>query len=158
MAHELTKYRDLVTALIDYYLDSRVVDYQTDSFDSASHFNKLKADVQTYFERGDLDELRHLFHGLSEMHVDNMSLHINDYLFEKTGLAVDIIDEYIAHIELIISRGKIESDTEYLEMNSFIDKLYCDPESNREKIVIIRGLMDNYIQKSTVRGQGKIIG
>jgi len=48
---EFIKYRDLVLATIEYYLDNKLMQIKTADFDSTEHFKELKTQVEEHFHK-----------------------------------------------------------------------------------------------------------
>lgn len=58
---ELEKYRDLVLASIDYFLDNKKLHFKTPDFDSIEHFKGLKVQTIEHFQKGRLTKLKQCF-------------------------------------------------------------------------------------------------
>lgn len=58
---ELQKYRDLVLATLDYYLDNKVMQIKTADFDSTEHYKGLKIQTEEHFQKGRLTRLKQWF-------------------------------------------------------------------------------------------------
>ena len=82
---ELLKYRLLVLATIDYYLENKLLQVTTADFNSESHFGDLKKHVELFFQKGSLGRLKQWFRDLSEMQLEGRDLKFNQYLKDKTG-------------------------------------------------------------------------
>jgi hypothetical protein len=55
---ELTKYRDLVLATLDYYLENNVMQIKTADFDSTEHYKGLKIQTEEHYQKGRLTRLK----------------------------------------------------------------------------------------------------
>ena len=73
---ELNKYRDLVIATIDYYLENNLLNVKTEDFDSNEHFKNLNLVTEENFQNGRLSKLKQHFRDLTEMFVET-----NDFNF-----------------------------------------------------------------------------
>jgi hypothetical protein len=51
---ELTKYRELVLATLDYYIDKKEMHIKTVGFDSAQHYQSLKIQTEEHYQKGRL--------------------------------------------------------------------------------------------------------
>jgi len=69
-AAELTKYRDLVLATIDYYLDNQPIKIKTADFDTDKHYNYLKTQTAEHYQKGRLTRLKQWFRDLKKMYVE----------------------------------------------------------------------------------------
>lgn len=87
---ELAKYRDLILATLDYYLDNNVMQIKTADFDSTEHYKGLKIQTEEYYQKGRLTRLKQWFRDLTEMQVETVDLKFNKYLQDKTKYNIDI--------------------------------------------------------------------
>ena len=51
---ELQKYRDLVLATLDYYIDDKKMLFKTADFDSSEHYKGLKIQTEEHYQKGRL--------------------------------------------------------------------------------------------------------
>lgn len=51
---ELVKYRDLVLATLDYYIDNKEMQIKTADFDSTEHYIGLKTQTTEHYQKGRL--------------------------------------------------------------------------------------------------------
>ena len=95
---ELIKYRDLVLATIDYYLDNQLMKIKSADFDSTDHFKSLKLQTQEHFEKGRLTQLKQWFRDMIEIQVETGDLKFNKYLQDRTKYEIDIFNSYFQRI------------------------------------------------------------
>ncbi len=76
---ELEKFRDLVLATLDYYLDNKDIQIKTADFDSIEHYKKLKIQTEENYQKGRLTILKQWFRDLTEMQVETRDLKFNEY-------------------------------------------------------------------------------
>jgi hypothetical protein len=140
---ELAKYRDLVLATLDYYIENKIMEIKTPDFDSTVHFQSLKSQTTEHFERGRLTKLKQWFHDLTEMQIEIRDLKFNEYLRNKTGLDIDIFRDYFERINKIVERGKITTDNQFYDIKNMVDYLcQTDPIDDKQIDILNRLLID----------------
>lgn len=77
---ELTMYKDLVFATLDYYVENKEVQIKTADFDSTKHYKGLKIQTAEHYQKGRLTRLKQWFRDLTEMQVETGDLKFNKYL------------------------------------------------------------------------------
>ena len=147
---ELRKYRDLVLATIDYYLDNEVMQVKTADFDSEEYYKHLKEQSQEHFRKGRLTKLKQWFRDLTEMQVESGDLEFNKYLQNKTGYEIDILKSYFQRAEKIIAGGKITSDNQFYDITMLVDKLCQAEPVDTEKIEMLNKLLSDYERRRTM--------
>lgn len=91
---QLIKYRELVLATIDYYLDNQLMKIKSVDFDSTEHFKSLKLQTQELYKKGRLTRLKQWFRELTEMQIETGDLKFNKYLQDRTHSDIDIFKSY----------------------------------------------------------------
>jgi hypothetical protein len=86
--HELTKFRDLVLATIDYLSETSSLRVKTDDFDSNEHLELLKKQALELFNKGRLTKLKQWFRDMTEMEVESRNLKFNKYLQKRLGMTL----------------------------------------------------------------------
>ena len=124
---ELSKYRDLVLATIDYYLNSKGLQIKTADFDSQEHYKGIKIQTEEHYQKGRLTRLKQWFRDLTEMQVEMGDLKFNKYLQDKTKYDIDIFKSYFQRIDKVIEKGKITTDNQFYDINMMVDQL-CQTE------------------------------
>lgn len=142
---ELSKYRDLVLATLDYYLDK----IKTADFDSDEHYNGLKIQTEEHYQKGRLTRLKQWFRDLTEMQVETGDLKFNKYLQDKTKYDIDIFKSYFQRIDKVIEKGKITTDNQFYDINMMVDQLCQTEPVDNEKIGILNRLLSEYEQRKT---------
>ena len=143
---ELVKYRDLVAATLDYYLDNGVARIKTADFDSDAHYRSLKEQATEHFQKGRLSKLKQWFRDLTDMQRENRDLKFNHYLKMKTGLDVNIFQEYYDRIEKIVAKGKITTDNQFRDVSLLVDNLSQAKPVEIKKIETLNTLLRDYEQ------------
>ncbi len=146
---ELEKYRDLVLATIDYYLDKVVIQIKTEDYDYYQYFNGFKSQTEEHFQKGRLSRLKQWFSELSEMPIENRDLKFNEYLKNKTKYDIDIFQAYYQRIDKIIEKGKITSDSQFYDVNSMVNQLCQTEPADNNRIGILNKLLINYEQRKS---------
>ena len=146
-ASELKKYRELVLASIDYYLENPLMRIKTPDFDSDEHYKFLKAQTEIYFQKGSLTRLKQWFRDLTEMQIETGDLKFNRYLQDKTQYDIDIFKSYFQRIEKVISKGRITSDNQFYDLNIAVDQLCQIEPVDKETIEILNKLLSDYEQR-----------
>lgn len=146
---ELKKYRDLVLATIDYYLDNKEIQIKTANFDSVEHYERLKTQTEENFQKGRLTRLKQWFRDLTEMQVETRDLKFNKYLKDKTKYDTDIFKSYFLRVDKVIEKGQITIDHQFYDIKIMVDQLcQTDPIDNK-KIEILNRLLSDYEQRKS---------
>ena len=143
---ELQKYRDLVLATIDYYLDNKELHIKTADFDSQKHYEGLKIQTEEHYQKGRLTRLKQWFRDLTEMQVETGDLKFNKYLQDKTKYDIDIFKSYFQRVDKVIEKGKITTDNQFYDINIMVDQLCQTEPVDNEKIEILNRLLREYEQ------------
>ena len=137
---ELQKYRALVLATLDYYLDHKEYQFQTPDFDSIEHYKGLKTQTEDHFQKGRLTRLKQWFRDLIEM-VETGDLKFNKYLKDKTKYEIDIFRSYFHRVDKVIAKGKITTDNQFYDINMMVDQLCQTEPVDNKKIEILNKLL-----------------
>ncbi len=146
---ELEKYRALVLATIDYYLDNKEFQFKTEDFDSVEHYKGLKAQAEENFQKGRLTRQKRLFRDLTEMQVEACDLKFNKYLQDKTKYDIDIFKSYFQRVDKVIERGKITTDDQFYDINAIVDQLCHTELIDKEKIELLNSLLSEYEERKS---------
>lgn len=146
---ELSKYRDLVLATLDYYLDNKGLQIKTADFDSQEHYKGLKIQTEEHYQKGRLTRLKQWFQDLTEMQVETVDLKFNKYLQNKTKYDIDIFKSYFQRIDKVIEKGKITTNNQFYDINMMVDQLCQTEPVDNEKIGILNKLLSEYEQRKT---------
>ena len=146
---ELKKYKDLIIATIDYYLDNDLMKIKTSDFNSVEHFKQLKEQTVDNFQKGRLTSLKQWFRDLTEPQIETVDLKFNKYLQEKTGYDIDIFKPYFDRINKIIEKGKITSDNQFYDLNIMVDQLCQTKPVDNEKIEKLNKLLLDYERRKS---------
>jgi hypothetical protein len=154
-AIELTKYRGLVIATLDYYLENTQMMIKTADLDSSEHFKSLKLQTNEHFEKGKLNKLKQWFRDLTEPQVENGDIKLNKYLQDKTGFDTDIFNSYFRRVDKIIEKGKITSDNQFYDINIMVNQLCQIEPVDNEKIEILNKLLGDYEKRKSQKSKRK---
>jgi len=146
-SQDLVNYRDLILATLDYYLENKIMEIKTSDFDSTIHFQSLKTQTIDHFEKGRLTKLKQWFRDLSEMQIETRDLKFNTYLRNKTGLDIDIFQDYFERINKVIECGKITTDNQFYDVRNMVDYLCQTDPVDQRQIEILNKLLIDYEQK-----------
>jgi hypothetical protein len=146
---ELQKYRDLVLATLDYYLDMNEIHIKTADFDSIEHYKGLKTQTEENFQKGRLTRLKQWFRDLTEMQVETGDLKFNKYLLDKTKYEIDIFKSYFQRVDKVIETGKITTDNQFYDINIMVDQLCQTEPVDNKKIEILNNLLADYEQRKS---------
>lgn len=146
---ELIKYRDLVLATLDYYLDNGIMKMKTSDFDSKDYFNSLKAQTIEHYQRGRLTRLKQSFRDMTEMQVHSGDLKFNRYIQDKTGYDIDIFKTFFNRINKIIRKGRITTDNQFYDIKSMMDELPLSESLDKEKLELLDRLLTDYNPRKT---------
>ena len=146
---ELLKYRDLLVATIDYYLNSKIMQIKTADFDSDEYYKGLKKQTEEHFKKGRLTILKQWFRDLTEMQVETRDFHFNEYLQEKTKYNINIFTSYFQRVNKVIEKGKIASDNQYYDIKIMVDQLCQTTPVDNQKIEILNKLLGDFEQRKS---------
>ena len=146
---ELIKYRDLVIATINYYLENEFAKIKTPEFDSDEHYKRLKVQAEEHFQKGRLTRLKQWFRDLTEMQIECRNFKFNQYLQVKTKYDIDIFKSYFQRVEKIIEKGKITTDNQFYDVNILINQLCQTDPIDTIKIQKLDKLIGDYKQRKS---------
>ena len=146
---ELEKYRDLVLATLDYYLENREMQIKTADFDSFEHYKGLKIQTEQQYQKGRLTRLKQWFRDLTEMQVETGDLKFNKYLQDKTKYDIDIFKSYHQRIDKVIEKGKITTYNQFYDINIMVVQLCQTEPLDNEKVGILNKLLGDYEQRKS---------
>ncbi len=146
---ELRKYRDLVLATLDYYINNKEMQIKTSDFDSTEHYKRLKKQTEDYYQKGHLIRLKQWFHDLTKMQVETCDLKFNKYLQDKTKYDIDIFKSYFQRVYKIIEKGKISTDNQFYDINKMVELLCQTEPADNNKIEILNRLLIKYEQRKS---------
>lgn len=148
---ELTKYRDLVLATLDYYLENKIMQIKSADFDSSEHYKGLKIQTEEHYQKGRLTRLKQWFRDLTEMHVETGNLKFNKYLQDKTKYDVDIFKSFFERVDKVIEKGKITTDNQFYDINMMVDQLCQTEPVDNEKIEILNRLLSEFEKRKSTK-------
>ncbi len=146
---ELVKYRDLVLATLDYYIDNYDIQIKTSDFDSKEYYEGLKIQTEEHYQKGRLTRLKQWFRDLTEMQVETRDLKFNKYLQDKTKYDIDIFKSYFQSVDKIIEKGKITTDNQFYDINIMVDQLCQTEPVDNNKLQILNRLLSEYEQRKS---------
>jgi len=141
---DLIKYRDLVIATLDYYLNNKSKKIKTADFDSDTYFHSLKLQTGEHFQKGRLSKLKQWLRDLTEEQRETNDLKFNAYLINKTGYDVNIFEDYYKRVDKIIANGKIITDNQYRDISSMVDQLCHLVPTDNNKISMLNKRIADY--------------
>ncbi len=144
---ELTMYRDLVLATLDYYIENRLMGVKTPDYDPMENLKNLRIQTGEHFRKGRLTRLKQWFRDLTEMQIETGDLKFNKYLRDKTKYEIDIFKSYFDRLDKIISKGKITTDNQFYDINMAVDQLCQVEPPDAERIEILNKLLRAYEQR-----------
>lgn len=146
---ELEKFRDLVLATLDYYLDNKEMQIKTADFDSVEHYKGLKKQTEEHYQKGRLTKLKQWFRDLTEMQIETVDLKFNKYLQEKTKYDIDIFKSYFQRVDKVIEKGRITTDNQFYDLNIMVDQLCQSEPVDNEKIEKLNRLLRDYEERKS---------
>ena len=146
---ELEKFRDLVLATLDYYLDNKEMQIKTADFDSVEHYKGLKKQTEEHYQKGRLTKLKQWFRDQTEMQIETVDLKFNKYLQEKTKYEIDIFKSYFQRVNKVIEKGKITTDNQFYDLNIMVDQLCHSEPVDNEKIEKLNRLLREYEERKS---------
>lgn len=141
---ELAKYRDLVIATLDYFIDSNIMKIKSADIDSDSHFRKLKDQTIEHFKKGRLSRLKQWFRDLTEVPRETGDFTFGSYLKNKTGQDIDIFKGYYDRVDKIIAKGKITTEYQFYDIISMVDQIPQATEVHNDRLTKLNDLLADY--------------
>lgn len=148
---DLKKFRDLVLAAIDYYLENPSNKIETHDFESNEYFESLKNQTLEHYSKGRLTKLKQWFRDLTEMEIEARNLGYNKYLQNKTGYDINIFEDYFKRVEKIIGKEKITTDNQFYDISIMVDQLCSEESMDRGRIEILTKLLSAYEARKSKR-------
>ena len=146
---ELKKYRDLVLATLDYYIDMKAMHIKTVDFDSVKHYNDLKIQTEEHYQKGRLTKLKQWFRNMTEMQIESKDLKFNKYLQDKTKYDIDVFKSFFQRVDKIIEKGKITTDNQFYDISIVIEQLCQTELVDNKKIEVLNKLLSEYKQRKS---------
>ena len=146
--NELIRYRKLLLATLDYYIENESLQLKTDNYDSKKHYLKLKEEVEINFKKGRLTILKQCFKDLTEMQIETKDFKFNRYLKNETNYDIDIFKSFHDRINKIIERSKITTDNQFYDVMSILNDVSKENKYKNEDIVKLNSLVVDYEQKN----------
>lgn len=146
---ELAKYRDLVTATLDYLIDNSVGGTKTADFDPNAHLELLKKQTTEHFQKGRLAKLKQWFHDLTEPQRETGDLKFTNYLKIRTGQDINIFQSFFARVDKIVAKGKITTDNQFYDVNAMVDQLSHTLPVDNARLTMLNKLLADYEQRRT---------
>lgn len=146
---ELEKYRDLILATLDYYLDNKEMQIKTAEFDTLENYKSLKIQTEEHFQKGRLTRLKQWFRDLTEMQIETGDLKFNKYLLDKTKYDIDIYKTYFQRVDKVIRKGKITTDNQFNDLNLMVDQLCQSEPVDNDKIEKLNRLLREYEERKS---------
>jgi hypothetical protein len=146
---ELVKYRELVLAALDFYIEmfQKPIQTQYGVRDRTKHYRELKLKAEEQFQKGRLTVLKQWFRDITEIPIESRNLKFNQFLREKTNYDIDIFKSFHLHIDKIIEKGKITSDNQFYDVTIAINYLCQSEGVDQEKIKILDKIRSEYEQR-----------
>ncbi len=141
---DLIKYRDLIIATIDYYIENQIMIVNTSDFNSKEYFESLKSQTEIDFKKKRLSKLKQWFRDLTEPQIDNRDWNFNSYLQKRTGFDINIFEKFEKQIEKILAKGKITTDNQYYDIKNEVDRLWHAEGLNVQKIDSLNKLLIDF--------------
>lgn len=141
---QLAKYRDLVTATLDYYIENSFGGVKTAGFDPIAHFESLKRQTIEHFQKGRLSKLKQWFHDLTEAQREMLDLKFITYIKLKTGDDINIFQSFHTRADKILIKGKITTDNQFNDVRSLVDHLSQVIPNDIDKLERLNSLLADY--------------
>lgn len=141
---ELHKYRELVLATFDYYLENNVMPIKSADFNSNEHIKGLKILTEEHYQKGRLTRLKQWFRDLTEMPIETGDFKFKKYLKDKTKFEIDIFESYFKRVDKIIEKGRITTNNQFYDINIMVNHLCQTEPVDNNKIDILNRLLSDY--------------
>lgn len=148
---ELGKYKLLILATLDYYIENPSFHVTTPEFDSKKYYENLKIELEVNYTKGRLTKLKQWFLDLTEIFIEARDFRFNDYLKTKTDSDINILSSHYLRVNKIIESAKIKTDHQYHDIMNMVDYLCQSSQIDNEKLAVMNKLLTDY----TLRKQSK---
>lgn len=157
--NELDKYRDIITAGIDYMIkcyssapvethDRKLVNFAEEL---GSYFSDLKSYVVLLHRKNRLTSLKKVFRDISEPTIASNDMNYQTFIENETGYKIDLFNKLLSKIDTFINTGKINTDTQYRNIATFIDFLESFNPPDKERIEKLLALQFAYMTEKNPR-------
>lgn len=119
---ELTKYRTLILATLDYHLEksSGIIVY--DQYDPIrEYYEQQQVQAEKYFKLRRLDRLQQQFTRLTEQQKQRPDMEFDNYIERKTGYNFGAFEELKTRVKAIVEQGKVADGQEQIDIMSMLD-------------------------------------
>lgn len=144
---ELTKYRDILLAAIDYQSEKLAGSMVYDGFDPvADYYLQQKQQAEKYYQNKRIDRLKQKFQSMTESLMRRGDLNFDKYIKEKTGYETNIFENLQLRVERIIEQRTIKNQNDYSDVIA-MQSLARQFQIEQEKIDILNNLLHNFVDK-----------
>jgi hypothetical protein len=152
---ELNKYRNLVFATIDYFLERYFTDVKPDELAAiVGYYKQQKLQIEKYYTQRRLDRLQQRFRVLIKVIQNRVDLDFATYIKEKAGCDVDIFDELRNRTEIIIKQKEIRNQKELNDVGTTL-RLYQQTSVAPDKIDLLKNLLIDFSRRSRAQNPRK---
>jgi len=141
---ELKKYRDLIIATLDYYIENNLFSFKATGFDHNQRLMQLKQQTEEHFKKGRLTMLKHWFRDVTEPIIEGRDMNFNKYLNKKTNYGMDVFKSFFNRVDKVIEKGKITSDSQFYDLGIVLNDLCQSEPVDSVKIAVINKLLTAY--------------
>jgi hypothetical protein len=141
---ELEKYMAITLAAIDYNSQRQIGSLVCDGHDPMiGIYAWQRTQIRSFFAQRRLDHLQRKFHSYTGPMSSRGDLRFNDYVKEKTGYTIDILESLRDDVKLILDRGVISHEADRRNVSSLLDFLK-EEEDEKELSEKLAALLAEY--------------
>ncbi|MBK8503179.1 MAG: hypothetical protein IPL46_13750 [Saprospiraceae bacterium] len=141
---ELEKYRNLVQASLDYFIQSPVMRIKTDDFDSLEHWKSMKLIAEENYKKGRLGRLKQWYKDLTDVPRETEDQNFEKFIFTHTGYIISLNREREREIKGIEKRGLIRNDDEFRTIMDLVNSLCQEKNIDIRRIEVLNSILGEY--------------
>jgi len=145
---ELRRLRDIILATIDYSLQKSANIIKIDGQAPwESHYQKLKQNTEKYFKQNQLEKLKQTLSKALEDSIAGGDSGFDNYIREKTGHEISIVQIIQERVDKIIKQNKIKNEKEFHDAARMINVLHNLRSDFNKRRTKTKHFKDDYVPK-----------
>lgn len=143
---ELVKLKTISLATIDYLAENPELSDSGDENSLEDLYQHYKIQTEKYFQQRRLDRLQHRLSHFFDILIGRVDLNFTDYIREKTGYEIELLEGLHKRVEIILDRNEIRTEKEAYEI-SLLSGYYNRISTNKLDIEKLNALLLEYHER-----------
>lgn len=154
---ELQKHRSILLASYDFLIATHgaSIVFDNENF-IAAQYEQEKLKVEENYSRNHLSKLKLQLKKLIEKRLSRADLGYTEYIKEKTGYDIDILEDVRKRVEAIIAQNEIRSKKERNDVSTMLFH-YHKTSTEGEEVDKLKILIQDYVERTSNTGHTEII-